>query len=227
MAPQTAPRIVAPRIIAIDGPSAAGKGTLARRLAAHFSLPYLDTGLHYRAVGRRVLDAGADPADPHAALAAARALQPEDLDRGDLRGPEADEAASLVAAQQPVRDELLDFQRRFGAERGAVLDGRDIGTVVFPAADVKLFVTASPAERAHRRFLEFQAKGIPRPLAEVEAELAARDQRDTERLAAPAKKADDALVLDTTGRDADQVFAAALALIAAAGQPTAERLKPT
>ena len=202
-----------PRIVAIDGPSAAGKGTLARRLAAHFGLPYLDTGLLYRATGRRVLDSGHDPADPEAALAAAHALRPEDLDRGDLRGPEADEAASLVAAQAPVRAALLDFQRRFGTARGAVLDGRDIGTIVFPDADVKLFVTASQAERAHRRFLEFAAKGMPRPLAEVTAELAARDARDTERLAAPAKKATDAIELDTTGRNADEVFAAALALI--------------
>ncbi len=209
----TTPAIAVPKIIAIDGPSAAGKGTLARRLAAHFGLAYLDTGLLYRATGRRVLDAGGDAADPEAALAAARALRPEDLDRGDLRGPEADEAASLVAAQAPVRAALLDFQRRFGAARGAVLDGRDIGTVVFPDADVKLFVTASQAERAHRRFLEFAAKGMPRPLAEVAAELAARDARDTERLAAPAKKAADAIELDTTGRNADEVFAAALALI--------------
>lgn len=204
-----------PRIIAIDGPSAAGKGTLARRLAAHFGLPYLDTGLLYRAVGRLVLDAGGDPAEPAAALAAAKRLQRSDLDRGDLRGPEADEAASLVAAQQQVRDELLDYQRRFGREHGAVLDGRDIGTVVFPDADIKLFITASQAARAARRWREFEAKGITRPLADVAAELAARDQRDTERLAAPAKKADDALVLDTTALDADQVFAAALALIAA------------
>ncbi len=204
---------MAPRIIAIDGPSAAGKGTLARRLAAHFHLPYLDTGLLYRAVGRRVLDAGGNPADPAAALAAARALRPEDLDRADLRGPEADEAASLVAAQQAVRDELLDFQRRFGAERGAVLDGRDIGTVVFPDADVKLFVTASQQERARRRCLEFEAKGMLRPFADVAAELAARDERDVRRLAAPAKKAADAVELDTTDQDADAVFAAALALI--------------
>ncbi len=204
---------MAPRIIAIDGPSAAGKGTLARRLAAHFHLPYLDTGLLYRAVGRRVLDAGGNPADRAAALAAARALRPEDLDRADLRGPEADEAASLVAAQQAVRDELLDFQRRFGAERGAVLDGRDIGTVVFPDADVKLFVTASQQERARRRCLEFEAKGMLRPFADVAAELAARDERDVRRLAAPAKKAADAVELDTTDQDADAVFAAALALI--------------
>ena len=213
-------------VIAIDGPSAAGKGTLARRLAAHYGLPYLDTGLLYRAVGRLVLDAGGNPADPEAALAAAKRLAPADLDRADLRGPDADEAASLVAAQPGVRAELLGFQRRFGDEHGAVLDGRDIGTVVFPEARVKLFVTASQRERARRRFLDFEAKGIHRPFAEVEAELAARDERDTRRLAAPAKKADDAIEIDTTGKDADAVFAAALALIgerwpAQAGHPGA------
>jgi cytidylate kinase len=200
-------------VIAIDGPSAAGKGTLARRLAAHYGLPYLDTGLLYRAVGRLVLDAGGNPADPEAALAAAKRLAPADLDRADLRGPDADEAASLVAAQPAVRAELLGFQRRFGDEHGAVLDGRDIGTVVFPEARVKLFITASQRERARRRALDFEAKGIHRPFAEVEAELAARDERDTRRLAAPAKKADDAIEIDTTGKDADAVFAAALALI--------------
>lgn len=213
----------APRIIAIDGPSAAGKGTLARRLAAHFNLPYLDTGLLYRATGRLVLDAGADPADPDAALAAAKRLRPADLDRADLRGPAADDAASLVAAQAPVRAALLDYQRRFGAEHGAVLDGRDIGTVVFPDADVKLFVTASQAERAHRRWREFQARGMDRPLAEVESEMVARDERDTQRLAAPAKQAPDAILLDTTGRDADAAFAAALALIARAMLATLAR----
>ncbi len=200
-------------VIAIDGPSAAGKGTLARRLAAHFRLPYLDTGLLYRAVGRLVLVAGGNPADPEAALAAARRLAPADLDRADLRGPDADEAASLVAAQPAVRAQLLDFQRRFGDGRGAVLDGRDIGTVVFPQAKVKLFVTASQRERARRRALDFEANGIHRPFAEVEAELAARDERDTRRLAAPARKAADAIEIDTTGKDADAVFAEALALI--------------
>ena len=213
-------------VIAIDGPAAAGKGTLAKRLAAHLGLPHLDTGLLYRATGRRVLDTGGDPADPASATAAARALRPEDLQRGDLRGPAADAAATAVAAIPAVRAALLDFQRDFGRARGAVLDGRDIGTVVFPEARVKLFVTASQRERARRRFLDFEAKGIHRPFAEVEAELAARDERDTRRLAAPAKKADDAIEIDTTGKDADAVFAAALALIgerwpAQAGHPGA------
>ena len=141
-------RLPAGTIIAVDGPAAAGKGTLARRLAAELGLPYLDTGLLYRAVGRRVLDRGIDPQDARVAEAEARALTPEDLARGDLRGSLADMAASKVAAIPAVRAALLDFQRRFGATQGAVLDGRDIGTVVFPDAQVKLFITASVAERA-------------------------------------------------------------------------------
>jgi cytidylate kinase len=134
-------------IIAIDGPAAAGKGTLARRLAAELGLPYLDTGLLYRATTRRLLDPGADPSDPEAATKAA-ALRPADLDRTDLRGPVADAAAAAVAAIPAVRAALLDFQRGFATERGGVLDGRDIGTVIFPAAPAKLFVTASAPERA-------------------------------------------------------------------------------
>ena len=200
-------------IVAVDGPAAAGKGTLARRLAAHLGLPYLDTGLLYRAVGRRVLDAGADPADPAAATVAALALQADDLARPDLRGPAADRAASLVAAVPGVRAALLDFQRRFGAERGAVLDGRDIGTVVFPEAAVKLFVTASPAERARRRHAEMAARGQPATLAEVEAEMATRDARDAGRDVAPLAPAPDAHRLDTTALDAEAAFTAALAFV--------------
>jgi len=196
-------------IIAIDGPAAAGKGTLARRLAATLGLPYLDTGLLYRAVGRRVLDAGADPADPAAAEAAARALVPADLERGDLRGPVADAAAASVAAIPGVRAALLDFQRGFGLERGAVLDGRDIGTVIFPHATVKLFVTASLAARARRRWLELQAKGITADPATVEAEMLARDTRDAPNM----RMAADAVVLDTTALDADAAFDHALAQV--------------
>ncbi|MGE0415736.1 MAG: (d)CMP kinase [Acetobacteraceae bacterium] len=198
-------------VIAIDGPAAAGKGTLARRLARELSLPYLDTGLLYRAVGRRVLDAGADPADPAAAEAAALALQPTDLDRGDLRGPVADAAASAVAAVPAVRLALLAFQRSFGAEKGAVLDGRDIGTVIFPDAPVKLFVTASPVERARRRWLELRERQPDADLAAVEQELRARDTRDAARSSAPLKAAPDAFVLDTTALDADAAFAEAMA----------------
>ena len=193
-------------IIAIDGPAAAGKGTLARRIAEALGLPYLDTGLLYRAVGRRVLDVGGDPADPVAAAAAARALRPLDLERGDLRGPVADAAAASVAAIAAVRAALLDFQRGFGAERGAVLDGRDIGTVIFPNAAVKLYVTASLPERARRRWLELQAKGVAADPATVEAEMLARDTRDAPNM----RRAADAVVLDTSSLDAEATFRRAL-----------------
>jgi len=203
----------APRIIAIDGPSAAGKGTLAKRLAAYLGLPYLDTGLLYRAVGRRVLDAGADPFDAEAAAGAARAWRAEDLDRADLRGPEADRAASAVAAVPAVRAALLDFQRRFGAERGAVLDGRDIGTVVFPDAGLKLFVTASPEARAHRRWLELRERGVEADPAEVANDLRVRDERDSARAAAPLRAAEDATTIDTTALDREAAFAAVLTAV--------------
>jgi cytidylate kinase len=208
-APDTTP----PAIIAVDGPAAAGKGTLARRLATALGLPYLDTGLLYRAVGRRVLDAGADPRDAARAEAAARALVPADLDRTDLRGPMADMAASAVAAIPAVRAALLDFQRDFGRAHGAVLDGRDIGTVVFPDAAVKLFVTASVTERARRRFLELTARGVAADAAQVESEIRDRDAQDANRPVAPLRPAEDALVIDTTTMDADAAFAAALALV--------------
>jgi cytidylate kinase len=201
-------------IIAIDGPAAAGKGTLARRLAAHFDLPFVDTGLLYRATGRRVLDAGADPADPVAAAKAARAVVVADTRRSDLRGPEADRAASLVAGVPGVRAALLDFQRSFGKGAGAVLDGRDIGTVIFPDADVKLFVTASPEARGQRRWMELQARGVAADLATVTAEIRARDEADAARSEAPLKAAEDATLIDTTDLDADEVFALALRVIA-------------
>jgi cytidylate kinase len=202
-----------PAIIAIDGPAAAGKGTLARRIAKALDLPYLDTGLLYRATGRRVLDAGGDPADPAQALAAAQALQPTDLDRSDLRGPQADAAAAAVASIASVRAALLDFQRQFGASNGAVLDGRDIGTVIFPNAPAKLFVTASLAERARRRWLELKQKGLEPDFATVESDMADRDAKDAARAAAPLRPADDAFRLDTTGVDPDTVFDTALAYI--------------
>ncbi|MDE2515614.1 MAG: (d)CMP kinase [Rhodospirillales bacterium] len=209
--------MAAPRgkVVAIDGPAAAGKGTLARRLAAALGLPYLDTGLLYRATGRRVLDGGGDPADPCAAEAAARALQPADLERGDLRGPIADQAAAAVAAIPAVRAALLDFQRQFAAARGAVLDGRDIGTVIFPAAEAKLFVTASLAERARRRHAELAGRGMAADLAAVTADMAARDAADAARAAAPLRPAADAVLLDTTALDAEAAFAAALAAVRA------------
>lgn len=201
------------RIIAIDGPAAAGKGTLARRLAAHFGLPYLDTGLLYRAVGRLVLDAGGDPFDPVAAAAAARALKPSDTLRTDLRGPPADGASSAVAAIAGVRAALLDFQRQFGREHGAVLDGRDIGTVVFPDAAAKLFVTASPDARGLRRYRELLSRGEVADLTAVTAEIRARDAADAARTTAPLRPANDAILLDTTTLDAEAAFAAALRLL--------------
>ncbi|MBS0562502.1 MAG: (d)CMP kinase [Proteobacteria bacterium] len=204
---------MSPPIVAIDGPAAAGKGTLARRLAAALGLPYLDTGLLYRATGRRVLDAGGVPSDPAAAAAAAMALRPADLERADLRVPPVDAAAAAVASIPAVRAALLDFQRSFGAERGAVLDGRDIGTVIFPGAPAKLFVTASLAERARRRWLELKAKGVAAALDAVEADMAARDAADAARAAAPLRPADDAVTIDTTDKTADQAFDAALAVV--------------
>jgi len=189
-------------VIAIDGPAAAGKGTLARRLAATFSLPYLDTGLLYRAVGRRVLDGDGNPSDPAAAETSARALLPTDLDRGDLRGPTADAAAAAVAAIPAVRAALLDFQRRFPAEHGAVLDGRDIGTVIFPDALVKLYITASLGERARRRWQELLDKGLAADLATVEAEMLARDTRDRPNM----RQADDAVLIDTSALTPDEAF---------------------
>jgi cytidylate kinase len=200
-------------VIAVDGPAAAGKGTLARRLALEFGLAYLDTGLLYRAVGRRVLDRGADPRDAVAAEAEARALTAADFARTDLRGPEADSAASAVAAIPAVRAALLDWQRDFGRRHGAVLDGRDIGTVVFPEARIKLFVSASPSERARRRWVEMQGRGQHLALEQVEAEMRARDAQDSARSVAPLRPAADAALLDTTSLDAEEAFAAALALV--------------
>ena len=202
-------------IVAIDGPAAAGKGTLARRLAQQLGLPYLDTGLLYRAVGRRVLDAGEDPGDPACAEQAALALQPADLQRGDLRGPAADAASAQVAAIPAVRAALLAFQRSFAERGGAVLDGRDIGTVIFPDAAVKLFVTANVDARAERRWRELQARQPDASLAAVRADLVARDDLDRARTAAPLRPASDATVLDTTAMTPDQVFAAALAAVSA------------
>ena len=202
-------------IIAIDGPAAAGKGTLARRMAAALGLPYLDTGLLYRAVGRRVLDRGVDVHDAVVAEQEARALTAADLVRADLRGSIADMAASAVAAIPAVRAALLAFQRDFARHHGGVLDGRDIGTVVFPDATVKFFVGASVAERARRRFLELRARGVAADPAQVEAEIRDRDAQDANRPVAPLKPAPDATVLDTTSLDPEQAFVAAMALVRA------------
>jgi cytidylate kinase len=210
-----APPSVAPLIVAIDGPAAAGKGTLARRLAAALSLPYLDTGLLYRATARRLLDSGADPADPAAAIAAAESLTAPDLARTGLRTPEVDRAAAAAASIPGVRAALLAFQRNFGATAGAVLDGRDIGTVIFPDARVKLFVTASVAARAERRWRELLARNVPADLQTVTDDMAARDAADAARAAAPLRPAPDAVILDTTTLTPDAAFATAMDIICA------------
>jgi cytidylate kinase len=200
-------------IIAIDGPAAAGKGTLARRIAEVLALPYLDTGLLYRAVGRRVLDAGQDPADPLTATQAAKALTESDLGRNDLRGPDADRAASQVASIPGVRAALLDYQRHYGNKNGAVLDGRDIGTIVFPHADIKLFVTASLDARAVRRHAELLRRGEKISLESVKIDLKSRDEADRNRAAAPLIPAADATQFDTTDIDAEAALLQALELI--------------
>lgn len=204
-------------IIAIDGPAAAGKGTLARRLAAELGFDYLDTGLIYRAVGMKLAREGRDPADTALAEAAALALDPADLAAGDLRIDAAAQAASKVAAIPGVRAALLDFQRRFASHppggKGAVLDGRDIGTVVCPQAGVKLFVTASVEKRAERRLKELQDKGLEVIYATVLADMRERDERDSSRSVAPLVPAGDAVLLDTSDLDADQAFAAALGIV--------------
>jgi cytidylate kinase len=182
-------------------------------LAQALSLPYLDTGLLYRAVGRLALDAGQDPAAP--AEAFAQKLSPEDLARTDLRAPEVAQAASKVAAQPAVRQALVETQRRFAGERGAVLDGRDIGTVIFPDADVKLFITASPATRALRRFLQLggdqSAPNAQAQVAEMEEALKVRDAADSGRKTAPLQVAADAQVIETDTLSAEDVLAQALA----------------
>jgi cytidylate kinase len=201
-------------IIAIDGPAASGKGTLARRLARHFGLAHLDTGRLYRAVAQRVLAGGGDPADAAAAEAAARALAPADLADPALRTEHVAQVSSVVAAIPAVRRALLAFQRDFARRPpGAVLDGRDIGTVICPAAEAKLFVTASTEARARRRFRELRDGGEPAIYEAVLQDLRVRDARDSDRRAAPLVPADDAFVLDTTALDADAAFVAALEFI--------------
>ncbi len=202
-------------IVAVDGPAAAGKGTLARRLAAHYDLAYVDTGLLYRAVGLALLRAGADTADPDAAQAAARALDVGALDDPSLRSDEAAQAASEVAAIPEVRTALLDLQRQAAetppqGKAGVVMDGRDIGTVVCPHADVKIFVTASLEARAERRLKELRDRGIESIASRVLQDMKERDARDQGRKAAPLVPASDAFMLDTTDLDVDAALAAAL-----------------
>ncbi len=205
-------------IIAIDGPAASGKGTLARRLARHFGLAHLDTGGLYRAVALRVLAGGGYPADAAVAAAAAGAVAAGDLADPRLRLEPVAQAASVVAAIPAVRQALLAFQRGFarkppGGEPGAVLDGRDIGTVICPAATAKLFITATPEARAERRARELREAGEPAIYEAVLQDMKDRDARDSQRRAAPLVPADNAFVLDTTTLDADAAFAAALAFI--------------
>jgi CMP/dCMP kinase len=201
-------------IIAIDGPAASGKGTLGKRLAAHYGLRHLDTGLLYRAVAKALLDAGKRPDDLQAAVAAAKALDPAKFDEKALKSAAVGEAASVVSAISPVREALLAFQREFAATPpGAVLDGRDIGTVICPDADVKIFGTASPEARAGRRAREYAAAGRPVAEAEVLADIKKRDERDMNRAAAPLKQTPDAYLLDTTTLDIDAAIRAAIDLV--------------
>jgi cytidylate kinase len=201
-------------IIAIDGPAASGKGTLAKRLATHYGFHCLDTGLLYRAVALSLLDAGTSPSDRERAEAAAKALDLSRFPEIALKAPKVSEAASIVSAIPEVRAALLAYQKDFAArEPGAVLDGRDIGTVIAPQAEVKIFVTASPEVRARRRFLEMQQSGGRLSEAEVLADIRRRDERDSSRGVAPLKVAPDAHLLDTTAMDAAAVLAAAIAIV--------------
>lgn len=206
----------APVVVAVDGPAASGKGTIARRLAEHLGFAHLDTGLLYRAVARRVIDGEGDPADGAAAARAARALEPGDLAGEGLREETVTQAASVVAAHPGVRAALLDFQRAFaaappGGTPGAVLDGRDIGTAVCPDAAVKLFLDASPEVRAGRRVRELRERGSNAIYAAVLRDMEARDARDRGRAVAPLAPAEDAFVIDTSTMNADEVFREALA----------------
>lgn len=209
-------------IIAVDGPSAAGKGTLSRKLAAHFGLAHLDTGALYRAVALAVLKAGGDPADPDTCVGAAKALDHATLDDPEIRSERTAAAASKLAPIPEVRAVLLAFQRGFAARppgeaKGAVLDGRDIGTVVCPEAEVKLFVTASAETRAERRLGELRERGIEAISSVVLQDMKERDARDQAREVAPMVPAQDAIVLDTTELDADAAFEEALERIASRG----------
>jgi cytidylate kinase len=207
-----------PFVIAIDGPSASGKGTIARKLAAQFGFAHLDTGLLYRAVGVVVLQAGGDPADAVLAERAALALDVSTLNDPVLREDKASVAASKVAAVPAVRAALLKFQKDFCAKppdgrTGAVLDGRDIGTVIAPEAKVKIYVTASAEARAERRFNELQGRGENVTYATVLKDMQERDIRDVERTVAPLKPAPDAVMLDTTNMTADEAFLEAVSIV--------------
>jgi CMP/dCMP kinase len=204
-------------IIAIDGPAASGKGTIAKQIASVYGLHHLDTGLLYRAVAKAVLDAGHSPDDVAQATAAAIALNPKQFDENALKAKAITEASSVVAAIPEVREALINYQREFATKPpGAVLDGRDIGTVIAPGADVKLFVVATPEVRASRRALELRRRGEDADEEEVLADLLRRDERDAKRTAAPLLQAPDAHLLDTTHLGIDAAFRAAIAIIEAA-----------
>lgn len=205
-------------IIAVDGPAAAGKGTLSRNIAEAFDFAHLDTGSIYRATAKKVLDNGIDPEDDAACAEIARTLTADDLTSDGLRTEAVGQAASKVSAIPDVRAALLDFQRDFAntpphGKSGAVLDGRDVGTVVCPGADVKIFITAATEVRAERRFKELQSAGQNAIYARVLEEMKERDERDSSRSVAPLKPADDAIVIDTGELDAQQVFDQALEII--------------
>jgi len=204
-------------IIAIDGPAASGKGTLARRLAAHFGLRHLDTGLLYRGVAKALLDAGADLEDERQAVDAAKALDATALNEAVLKGRGLAEPASIVSAMPRVREALVDLQRSFAATApGAVLDGRDIGTVICPHADVKIYVDAAPDVRAHRRAIELRSKGVAADEVKILDDIQRRDERDKTRSVAPLKPAADAHLLDTTHLDIDAAVRAAIDIVEAA-----------
>jgi len=203
-------------IIAIDGPAASGKGTLARRLAQHYGYGHLDTGVIYRAVAQALMRAGADLRNEALAVAAAQALDPQTFDDPALKSQQVGEAASVVSAIPRVREVLVDFQRQFAAHPpGAVLDGRDIGTVICPHADVKIFVIADPNIRAHRRTLESRARGEAADEAAVLEDILRRDERDRSRAVAPLKPAPDAYLLDNTNLDIEAGVRAAIDIVEA------------
>jgi len=203
-----------PRVIAVDGPAASGKGTLARRLAETLGLRYLDTGLLYRAVAHALTSRGQDPHDETAAVAAAKSLDVNTLDSAVLRSRKIGENASIVASIPAVRAAILELQRRFASTPpGAVLDGRDIGTVICPDADVKLFVTATSEARAERRTKEMRNAGLDVSYEDILADIRIRDERDSKRTVAPLKPAEDAHLLDTTNLDIEAAFQAAVAII--------------
>lgn len=207
-----------PIVIAVDGPAASGKGTLSRRLAQAFGFAHLDTGKLYRATGLKVLRQGGNPEDPETAIDAAKSLDPSDLSDPELSGDDAADAASKVAAIPEVRAALVAFQHRFAAtppdgRPGAILDGRDIGTVICPNATAKLYVTADVETRADRRHKELLNRGEPSIYPRVLAELKERDARDMNRASAPLRPAADATVLNTTDMDVDQAFAEAVRIV--------------